>query len=212
MPIAILAFTIGLIFLLGRINETQLEMFVRSWGSFAIVAICATILVTQVFAPLSGAPAMFIGFKIIGFEKTMILFYLVSILSAIINFGIARKLGRTWIVKFIGVECLVEVDRIAKSEEKFLLVWSRVFGYYIFDIISYAIGATNVSFKKYITSTAVFTLIPWSCYFIAFRLVDMKSTAGMLAYFVSLLVTAGIFGRLFWKVRSGYIERKIKHG
>ena len=39
----------------------------------------------------------------------------------------------------------------------------------------------------------------------------MKSTAGMLAYFVSLLVTAGIFGRLFGKVRSGYIDLKNKH-
>lgn len=200
LPTALLIATIGLIFFLGGIKEESIALFVESWGDLAVVAVCGVILATQVFAPLSGAPAMFVGFRIVGFETTMILFYFVSLASSVINFWIARKLGRKWVVRFIGSDTLDEVDQIAKSEEKFLLMWSRVFGYYIFDIISYAIGFTNASFKKYFFSTAFFTLIPWGAYFIAFRLVDMKSTPGMLAYFGSLLITAAIFGRIFWRI------------
>jgi uncharacterized membrane protein YdjX (TVP38/TMEM64 family) len=200
LPITILIATIGLIFFLGGIKEEGLALFVESWGNLSVVAVCGVILATQVFAPLSGAPAMFVGFRIVGFEATMVLFYFVSLASSVINFWIARRLGRKWVVRFIGADTLDEVDQIAKSEEKFLLMWSRVFGYYIFDIISYAIGFTNVSFKKYFLSTALFTLIPWGAYFIAFRLVDMKSTPGMLAYFGSLLITAAIFGRIFWRI------------
>jgi uncharacterized membrane protein YdjX (TVP38/TMEM64 family) len=212
-PAIILAATIGLILWLGGIEEQSIATFVESWGQFTIVAVCLIILGTQVFAPLSGAPAMFVGFRIVGFETTMILFYLVSLLSAAINFWISRRYGRKCVARFIGEAALNEVDQIAKSEEKFLLVWSRVFGYYIFDIISYAIGLTSIPFKKYFLSTALFTLIPWSAYFVAFRFVDMKSTPGMLAYFGSLLITAAIFGRIFWKIwkaRAKRVERDIE--
>lgn len=209
-PIIAILLSILLIYVLGNIEESTIQKFIVSWGDFSIIAIIILLLASQVFAPFSGAPVMFIGFKVIGFSSTMILFYFVSILSSIINFWIAKKFGRGLVAKFIGLKALEKVDAIAKSEERALLIWSRIVGYYFFDLISYAIGLTNISFKKYFASTLLLTIIPWAGYFVIFSFLDMKSTTGMLMYYLSLLLTTIIFGRIFWKLLDKKTESKLQ--
>jgi uncharacterized membrane protein YdjX (TVP38/TMEM64 family) len=187
------------------VDASDVEAITNKAGWFGPILIALFILATQVFAPLSGTPGIFVGIKLYGFANTLILFYFTSLLSATINFWLARKYGRKIVAKFVGEKTLNEIDELSKVNERVLLITSRIFGYYFFDIISYAVGLTKIKFMKYFIYTALLTLIPTIAQYFIFSHLDFNSFGGMLIYFGSIAATGAIFTRFFYKV---YVRRK----
>lgn len=166
-------------------------------GSLGLVFLMLCVLATQVFAPLSGAVILFVAIKLYGYSESMIAFYCTSMISAPINFMIARRLGRPILLRFLGADGLKEVDSLSLSSDKSLLVTARIFGWYFFDIVSYAIGVTAISIRRFMIYTATYSLIPFAFYYYAFRNLNFHSLTGIATYYGSLLATGVVFAWFF---------------
>ena len=205
-PIILLTvFVVGLFYLSTLITPAQVEAVTGRAGWFGPVLVALFILLTQVFAPLSGTPGIFVGIKLYGYANTLALHYAVSLLSAAINFWVARAYGRGIVRRLVGEEALKDIDELSRINERVLLITSRVFGYFFFDIISYAVGLTKIRFKRYFCYTAVLTLIPVTAQYLLFSRLDFGGLQGMLIYYLSMAATGAVFTKVFYKA---YVRKK----
>jgi len=124
----------------------------------------------------------------------MALLYIAGMLSAVINFWIARKFGRVWVERLIGTKDIKELDHFVSLTGKKMLIVARIFGYPFFEIISYAVGLTNMPFKVYYIITLVFAAIPTIVSGLLLTHYDATSTAGMIIWIGGLLIVGGVFG------------------
>lgn len=188
------------------IDENMVEIITQKAGVSGPILIVLFILLTQILAPLSGAPMIFVGIKLYGYTNAMIIFYFSSMISANINFFIARIYGRNVVRKLVGEKTLQEIDEISQNEENTLLIILRIFGYYFFDIISYAVGFTSIKYKKYMVYTAIISLIPMSVQYFAFRELNFNSITGIAIYYGSLVVTSILFTHYFY---GRYVKGRV---
>lgn len=185
------------IYLLSSVDKTILENTARQLGWLGPIFIGIILICTQVFAPLSGSAFYFVGIRLYGYEEILLLFYITSIISAVITFYIARKWGRNIVIKLVGKKTMVEIDEIALVHEKPLLIVGRTLGYYFFDFISYALGLTKISFKRYITYTIFLTLIPSFILYFVFKNLNFDSFQNSMVYYISIVSTGIIFAFFF---------------
>lgn len=190
------------------VSERNVEQITVALGFLGPVAIAIVILLTQIFAPFSGTVGMFIGFKLYGYGFTMIIFYIVSMISAAINFHISRKYGRKIVARFIGESNLKTIDELILEDQIKVLIGSRIFGYYFFDFISYAFGLTNINFKKYCIYTVVCTLLPITIQYFAFRKLDFGNFTNIIFYYLSILIFSTILTAFFLRK----YRKKVKNG
>jgi len=203
-PIIFLSLTIISLFCLSTlITPTQIEDITTTAGWVGPVLVGLFLMLTQVLAPLSGTPVMIVGIKLYGYPQAMALLYGSCLLSATLNFWIARLYGRTLVKKLVGEKTLRRIDELSQINERTLLISSRILGYSFFDLISYAVGLTTISFKKYFSYTAFLTLIPFAIQYFLFSRLNFNSLKDMLIYFVSIATAGAIFARILYKTYFG---------
>ncbi len=194
--IAFLAF----LYFINSIPVSLIEKAAIGLGWLGYLFLLLIIICTQVFAPISGTAFYIIGIKLYGFGTLMIIFYFASVLSASISFYIARRWGRRIVVKLIGKKSMDHIDGIAETHDTYLLVIGRTLGFFFFDFISYALGFTTISFKKYIAYTVALTIIPLTIQYFVFRNTNFDSFGGSAVWYVSTLITGLIFAYLFARI------------
>ena len=86
----ILALCLIVILLMPIINSEKFRDFVQSFGPLAPLAIILYIVISHVFAPLSGTPAVLLGVALFGIYQAMLYLYLAGIISSVINFYVGR--------------------------------------------------------------------------------------------------------------------------
>lgn len=116
------------------------------FGPFLFIFYC---ILAHIIAPLVGTPIFLVSIAIYGIWRTAIFYYIASLISSTINFYISRKLGRPWVKKLGGKKILNQVDKIVDKLGDKILIFCRLFGWSLFDVISYAAGFTKISFKRY---------------------------------------------------------------
>jgi len=186
------------------LTSDEFKEFVSGLGFYGYLIIIGYTVLSHVLAPLSGTPGVLLGAAIYGIHVGMWLLYVASMISAVINFWIARKFGRQWVIKLAGKEAMKEIDEFTKVEGKEVLVVSRLLGFSLFDFISYAAGLTNIGFKDYMLITAVGGLVVNLIIQLIFKDVDLQSEVGLVIWLGSILIAAGVFAVLI-KV---YLARK----
>src|SRR3989344_2963583 len=186
-------------YLLPDINSPQFKEFVRNSGAIGPLVIIGYINTAHVIAPLVGSPATFLSAAIFGVTKTMLFLYIGGLISSIINFYISRKLGRVWVKKLAGEESLGEIDKLLGVSTIKIFIFSRIFGFALFDVISYAAGFTKISFKKYFAITATFPLIPLSVLAFVFKDFNFASKNSFIIWASGLLLISAIFSLSFRK-------------
>ena len=131
----------------GKIVSTSLipqtrevELFVNSIGTWGYLVIIIYTVFSHVFAPISGSPAVFLAVTLYGLNTGVFLLYIASLVSSTINFWISRRYGRGLVVKFVGEKSMKEIDELVAVQGKQMLLVSRLFGFSIFEFISYAAG------------------------------------------------------------------------
>lgn len=189
------------------LKKEAVEEISKTLGVFGILIMALIILATQVFAPLSGTIGLFVGYKLYGYGLTLIIFYFVSLLSAVINFYISRNYGRKYVIKLVGESNINFVDTVVAAEAKTILIGLRIFGYFFFDFISYAIGLTQITFRRYFFYTAVCTPIPIVIQYFFFRAYDFNSPKQITIYYVSIFLSSLIATRILYKI---YLTQKRK--
>lgn len=188
------AVVVSALYMSTLVRPSTVEALAQSLGFAGPLLVALSILATQIVAPFSGAPFMFVGIKLYGYPKTMLLFYVVSMCSAVINFFIARLYGRAVIRRLVGEKTLADIDALAEHDAANMVFWSRIFGYYFFDIISYAAGLTTIRLSTYLAYTAFVSLLPFGFFYFIFRDLDFNSARGVFTYYVALVATAVVFG------------------
>src|SRR3989344_5011205 len=146
--------------LLPDVSSPGFKSFVEGQGILGPLAIIGYTIVSHIVAPLVGSPVTFLSIALFGAVKSMLFLYIACMISACINFYISRKLGRKWVGKLAGEGTMNDIDRFLGVSGIGVLVVSRIFGFALFDIISYAAGFSKIRFKKYFIITALCAAVP----------------------------------------------------
>jgi uncharacterized membrane protein YdjX (TVP38/TMEM64 family) len=143
------------VYISGVLKTDKFKNYVEELGFFGPLLVILYIAVSQVIAPLTGTPGTVVAVSSYGFWGGWLIIYIASLLSAVVNFYIARDLGRSWVIRLSGKESIEKIDKfVAVMGDKILIV-ARLFGFSVFEFISYAVGFTNMSFKEYFLITAI---------------------------------------------------------
>lgn len=188
---------LGVLYFIASIDKDTLIKIAADLGPWGIIIFILIILCTQIFAPLSGTAFYFAAIKIYGFGTVLLLFYTTSLLTATISFFIAKRWGRKIVIKLIGSKSMDRIDALSMEHENLLLISGRTIGFFIFDFISYALGFTRISFRKYFWYTALLTIIPLALQYFIFKHTDFNTFRGLSIYYISLVATGGIFLYIF---------------
>lgn len=200
--LVIVVLTLALRWLIPAINSPEFRVLVEKLGPFGPLVIVFYVVLSHVFAPLAGTPGLLLGVAAFGFYKTSIYTYLAGLISSTISFYISRRFGRKWVTRLVGKKTMTEIDNFVEVSGTKALILSRVFGFSLFDVISYAAGLTKIDFKKYFSITAVFSLIPSLIIIFLFKDADFSSKLNLLIWFGILVITGIIFSffiRKSWK-------------
>lgn len=190
-------------FLLPTVTSPQFEIFTESLGIFGYLVIIGYVVVSHVFAPVAGTPGVALGITIYGINTGMWLLYIGSLISASISFVISKHFGRPWVLKLAGKQSITKIDEFAAVEGKQIMIISRLFGFALFDFISYAAGLTKIKYRDYILITAIFGLIPNLIFQFTFRNIDFRSEFGILIWMGSI----GLVGIIFSVIIKHYLKK-----
>lgn len=158
-PLIIPAFLFLIIYLAGRsIPEESIRSFINKGGIFSPGIFVIVMLLSNIFAPLSGMPIIFAGFYLFG-NKVVFLVAVASFISFATNFWIARVWGRPIVEKLAGKGSMHKVDKLTQNYGLVALFFLRIFQGALNDFISYASGLTSLRFPSYIIVSSA-ALIP----------------------------------------------------
>jgi len=175
---------------------------ISSLGILGPILIIIYMVLSHIIAPLAGTPGTVAALSIYGLGKAIVIIYIASLISAIINFYIARKLGRHWVIKLAGKDSVKRIDQITKVMGTKLLIIARIFGAPVYEFVSYAAGFTNIGFKKYILITATVSFIPGVI--ISYLFYNSLESSFSLSVLLGSLIVLGIL--FTWYVVKLYHE------
>lgn len=177
---------------------------VRAWvlelGAYGALGILVYTVASHVFAPIAGTPGIVLSVGLFGLYQTLIATYIAGLISSVLCFYLSRIFGRKVVIKLVGIETMNEIDNYTKVVGKRVLILARIFGFPIFEVISYAAGLTQMPFKTYFVITVIFSAIPSFTFNFLFGLVDFTSTTSMLLFLGVLIITGASFIVLFRRV------------
>ncbi|MDP2926858.1 MAG: VTT domain-containing protein [bacterium] len=200
LVILVLYLVLGL--LIPILTSQDFRRFVQSLGPAAPLIVILYIVISHVFAPLAGTPGVLLGVAVFGIYQTMFYLYLASAVSAAINFYISRRFGRKWVIRLVGEKTMAEINDFVGVFGTQILILSRLFGFAIFEVISYAAGLTNIDFRKYFLITLVFSSVSNLVFAFLFRDVDFSSGNSLILWLGILLVSGLIFSLFIKKYLS----------
>jgi len=190
-------------YLVNRVLATPYgELFFKEHVVLASIFIIGYITLAYVFAPLFAAPVSYASLTIFGVWQNSLYTYIAGLLSAGIGFWIARKFGRKLLQTFIGKETLASIDSFVAHSGTGVLIVSRIFGFSLFEIITYAFGLTKMSFKKFFVITALFSIVPNIVIPLIFGAYDFHSIKALVIFMIVLAAIQGaylLFIRYRWK-------------
>lgn len=196
-------------YLLPDITSPEFKAFLERYSAWGALVVVGYIIVSHVIAPLVGSPMVFLSAAIFGINRTMLFLYTAGLISSVINFHISRKFGRAWVQKLAGEKNMREMDRFLGVSTLKVFIFARVFGFAIFDVISYAAGFTKISFRKYFYLTAIFYAIPLISLAFIFRDFDFSSGYNFVIWIMSLLLVGAVFAFGFRRYLFRKLNQKI---
>lgn len=149
LPLFFIVAIILAMILVGRfIPEQSIRDLINKTGPWGVLILIFCLWITNVFAPLSGSPFLFAGFYSYG-QMSVVYAFIAAVIASISNFWIAKIWGRKIVTKLAGEKNLTKIDTLTKDYGLTSLFIFRLFLKEFHDVISYAFGLTNLSFKSY---------------------------------------------------------------
>lgn len=186
-----------------QVNPDLIRQWTESAGIFGPLLIIFLGVVTTIVAPLSGSPLLFIGFALYG-PSIVFLLTISGLISAAVNFYIARRWGRPLVARFVGEKNMTTVDKFVVEHGVVGLFILRVLLGSLNDYISYALGLTVMKFKTYYLvslAAAVINALIW--YTIALN----SKTPLVFALFTTIFV--GVFSLVFLVIK--FAQDRLKN-
>lgn len=159
LPLTVTILLFVLLYVVGAsISEVAIRQFIANTEPFGALTLVLLIWLTYVFAPLGATPFYFAGFYLYG-SQVILLSYVAAIIAAVTNFWIARLYGRSIVVRLVGKDSLVKVEKLTQNHGLRTLFVSRIFLGMFHDVVSYFFGLTNIKFTPYFV-VSIFSTIP----------------------------------------------------
>ncbi len=204
VAVIVLLYVLLKLFLVPIILSETFKAYVANVGIGGYFIVMGYTVLSHIFAPLSGTPGVLLGVTIYGIKVGMIILYLASLVSAIINFYISRKYGRRLVTKLVGQKAMEEVDSFTSLQGEKALIGARLLGFSAFEFISYAAGLTNISFKSYFLITTITSFVTHFLSYLVFKKMDFQSEMGIMIWVGFMVGTSILFGFLI----KGYMKKR----
>lgn len=188
-----------------NINPDSVKEFFAGKGLLLIPIFIAL----QMLAALTPLPDLpFIAIGVLFFQPwfAFLLIWLGMWMASIINFYIARRLGRKFVVSRYP-QTAEWIDRFTGKYGFETIILARNFTFVTFDLVAYAAGISNISVSKF-GFASVFGILPIA---LNSTLVGTALTAGDLiktAFFVSISAALSIIMGLLARQWRLYSERR----
>ena len=117
-------------------------------------------LISIVIPIIPGTYCSVIAGYLFGFKQGLILIFIADFVSCSTSFFIARKLGKSFIQKFLGAKQMKRVENIShKYIEGNIFLMTGLLMTQFFDFVCYAIGLTNIPWRKFMPSLIISILV-----------------------------------------------------
>ncbi|MCA9392031.1 TVP38/TMEM64 family protein [candidate division WWE3 bacterium] len=183
---------------------------VESLGPLGPLGVVIYVVISHILTPVAGSPGIVLSVGLFGILETMVLTYVGGLISATIAFFISKKLGRPIVRRLAGEDTFKEIDNLVDVFDEKLLVVARLFGFPLFDVVSYAAGLTPLSYKNYMIITVIVSAIPSFTVNYIFQFVDFNSPTSILMILGFFIVIGAIFILIIRRYISGVKAKKLE--
>jgi uncharacterized membrane protein YdjX (TVP38/TMEM64 family) len=143
------------------LSVTAAEELILSWGMWGVLA-AILLMILHSFVPF---PAEFVAMAngmLYGPLWGSVITWVGAMLGAYLAFGLARWLGRPFVVTMLSARHHDAVDRWALRQGSGALLFSRLLPVISFNLINYAAGLTAISWWTFTWATAL-GILPLTC-------------------------------------------------
>lgn len=217
MKIGILLLTIicivatgGAIYLLGGIEPTQIQAWLKSVGVWAPIAYIALYVVATVLV-LPSTALNLTGGAIFGPWLGTVWTSLGAIIAAIVAFGFTRTVGREAIAKRLAGRWQA-MDAEMRQGGLFYMFAIRLVPIMPYGLVNFAAGLTSISFKDYLLGTVIGT-VPSVLPFVLLGSSGLKAfTTGDVLPLVGALALTGILvgGSTWYRRRRTSVAKALQ--
>ncbi|MZP28877.1 TVP38/TMEM64 family protein [Heliobacterium undosum] len=141
--------------LLMEANLAELRTFVLSFGLAAPLVTFCLMLLQAFISPIPSVVIFLLNAALFGNAWGLLLSWISSLASALLCFGLARRLGRPFVSQFVREGFLSRIDDYLYEYGRAAVLFSRVLPFIPFDFTSYAFGLTRVGWWTFAWGTAI---------------------------------------------------------
>ena len=143
------------LYLIGiSIPEDRLRAWIAEAGVLGPFLFAGLMLSAYVAAPMGNAPLLFAGFYAFG-HAVVLYATAAAFVAAVVNFWIARRLGRSAVRRVVGDSRLRKLDDLTRQHGLASLIVMRILLGSVNELISYAAGLTYMTFAVYMWGTLI---------------------------------------------------------
>ena len=117
------------------------------------------LILSTIVAPITSLPLWPVALFTYGYRTAVLLTFFGNVSGAMVNFLLARKFGRPLVEKLVGGKGIKEIDKFTDVVGWKAFLWLRILGNISFDVISYAMGLTNIRILVYFLITFATSLL-----------------------------------------------------
>lgn len=173
-------------FLSGAVKTEGIRDTILSFGIYAPLFFILIASVSNILPSVAAMPFWLVGVTLFG-PPAYIYILISNTFGSLVNYYLAKNLGRLVVQKFVGKAGLSEIDRLADLITPRTIFLLRLVGGVMTDYISYAAGLMRIDAYLYLTATVVGSLPMMA---IAFFLIHRSLESGLLG-------TAGYLGLFY---------------
>ena len=137
-------------------DQEEVEAFLRVWGPIgAPIAFVGVQILQVVFAPIPGEASGFAGGYLFGTLPGFVYSIIGLTAGSVINFTLARTLGKRYVAKRIPADYLRRFDALAKRQGAILFFVLFVLPGFPKDYLCIFLGLTSLSAKAFILMAGI---------------------------------------------------------
>lgn len=137
---------------------------VRDWiqglGAAGPVVYVGLVAGGVVFSPIPSIPLGIAAGLAFGIWWGTVYSVVGSMIGAVAAFALARRFGRPWVERWVPVEQLDKIDRVASRSGAWAIFFMRLLPAFQFDWVSYGAGLTSMRWTHFAAATFAGMLIP----------------------------------------------------
>lgn len=178
--------------IVSRADIGQLRDYVHSFGVWAPIISASLMVLQSVLFPLPAFVITITNGLLFGAFWGTVLSWSSAMFGAIVCFYISRILGRPAVERLVSKKALLFADRFFERYGNNSVLIARLIPVISFDVVSYAAGATSITFLGFIVATGIGQLPATIVYSILGENIPKVASFGLVTFSaVAVLVVLG---------------------